>query len=232
MPTTLQKDNENRGQDGDKDTDEDHIEGEGPEDATNEDGDQRGRLRREEAALQWTQPVGDKDQQMEWLKHGKGIGHKILHAHGYQPGKGLGVGLQGRPNPVTHETMGVNITVNRKGEAVKDTSVRAGLGFKPGAGGGTRSLESVINQEEIKYKGTFVPESQTSAVETLESKPQRVKTSVRPHAAEHETEVEIMNIYDTEDNHTTPDAPTIHPTTRNYHIISTSIIMTIIFVSI
>ena len=140
---------------------------------------------------------------MEWLKHSKGIGHKILHAQGYQPGKGLGVELQGRPSPVTHETMGVNITVNRKGEAVKDTSVRAGLGFKPGAEGGTRSLESVINQEEIKYKGTFVPESQPLAVEALESKPQRVKTSVRPHAAEHETEREIMNIYDTEDNHTT-----------------------------
>ena len=66
-----------------------------------------------------------------------------------------------------------------------------------------RSLESGINQEEIKYKGTFVPESQTSAVETLESKPQRVRTSVRPHAAEHEAEAEIMNIYDSEDNHKT-----------------------------
>ena len=140
---------------------------------------------------------------MEWLKHGKGIGHKILHAHGYQPGKGLGVELQGRPIPVTHETMGVNITVNKRGEAVKDTSVRAGLGFKPGAGGGMRSLESVINQEEIKYKGTFVPESQTSTVETLESKPQRVRTRVRPHATEHERDAEIMNIYDTEDNHKT-----------------------------
>ena len=154
-------------------------------------------------ALQWTQSVGDKDQQMEWLKHGKGIGHKILHAQGYQPGKGLGVELQGRPSPVTHETMGVNITVNRKGEAVKDTSVRAGLGFKPGEGGGTHPLESVINQKEIKYKGNFVPESQVSVVEILESKPQRTKTSVRQHATEHEAEAEIMNIYDSEDNHST-----------------------------
>ena len=147
--------------------------------------------------------MGGKDQRMEWLKHGKGIGHKILHAHGYQPGKGLGVELQGRPNPVTHETMGVNITVNKRGEAVKDTSVRAGLGFKPGGGGGARSLESIINHEGTKYEGTFIPESQTSAVEVPESKPQRVKTHVRPHAAEFETEVEIMNIYDMEDDHTT-----------------------------
>ena len=154
-------------------------------------------------ALQWTQSVGDKDQQMEWLKHSKGVGHKILHAQGYQPGKGLGVELQGRPSPVTHETMGVNITVNRKGEAVKDTSVRAGLGFKPGEGGGTHPVKSVTNQKEIKYKGNFVPESQVSVVEILESKPQRIKTSVRQHATEHEAEAEIMNIYDSEDNHKT-----------------------------
>ena len=201
---TLQEDNDNQGQEGNKDTEGyDHIEGEGPEDATNDEGYQQGTLRRGELALQWTQSVGDKDQQMEWLKHGKGIGHKILHAQGYQPGKGLGVELQGRPSPVTHETMGVNITVNRKGEAVKDTSVRAGLGFKPGEGGGTHPVKSVTNQKEIKYKGNFVPESQVSVMEILESKPQWVRTSVRPHAAEHEAEAEIMNIYDSEDNHKT-----------------------------
>ena len=64
-------------------------------------------------------------------------------------------------------------------------------------------MKSVTNQKEIKYKGNFVPESQVSVVEILESKPQRIKTSVRQHATEHEAEAEIMNIYDSEDSHTT-----------------------------
>ena len=35
------------------------------------------------------------DPNIEWLAHSNGVGHKILRAQGYEPGRGLGVNLQG-----------------------------------------------------------------------------------------------------------------------------------------
>ena len=124
------------------------------------------------------------DPDIEWLAHSNGVGHKILRAQGYEPGRGLGVNLQGRPQPISHKNLGVTIEINEFG-GIKGGKAysRTGLGYY-----------SSKSQAPDKDAGT------TGDRDPIKSKPQRQRDYVKTFSNYTEKGNE-EDIYDAEDKH-------------------------------
>ena len=145
------------------------------------------------------------NEQVSWVKHGKGIGSKIMCAAGFKPGMGLGISLQGRAQPVSTDN---NMSGTR----------RAGLGFnnKRGIRGDEEQIEyytfskpdrwntmSFIKAaEDVKENEEDIDMSTMMIAE--ESKPQRPVKYVRTCSSYRIGDDEdYEDIYDTENEHKT-----------------------------
>ena len=139
--------------------------------------------------------LAETNSSIDWLKYSNGMSLKCLRAMGYQAGKGLGATLQGRPMPINHESMGLNIQIDKGGAIIGGASNKyAGLGYN------TRFRKegphSVRSQE-----ATQTSSEKVQTKHELDSKPQRKQQYVRTFSNRMSGDEGEEDIIDSENSH-------------------------------